>query len=135
METIVHIITIIILIIFISSFLEAKNNPSKHINIYKYITLQDNENKIKNENTKKPKHTNEYINNIKKEELEKQEQEKKLILSLKKDCDLAMKSLGTDSKQRKYLLQKIFSTHKPKTVQEFITLAYTNTNEYIKTIY
>lgn len=44
--------------------------------------------------------------------------------SLMRDCNSAMKSLRVPSNERKYLIAKIFNEHSPKTVQEFIALAF-----------
>lgn len=44
--------------------------------------------------------------------------------NLKRDCDAAMKSLKVSANERKYLLTKVFNDYSPKTVEEFIKLAF-----------
>lgn len=43
---------------------------------------------------------------------------------LKNECNLAMKAIGVDAKQRTYLLKTIFQIHNPKTVEEFLRKAF-----------
>ena len=44
--------------------------------------------------------------------------------ALKEDCHKAAMSLGAKKKEADYLVQKVFSENKIKTVQDFIQRAY-----------
>ena len=114
-----------IVFLFIHSFWESFSDPSKHITLTSYLT--DFEDKSKPEVTLKEIHepkktTKTKLANIKPPPVPPAPKEDNL--DLKRDCNSAMKSLKVPANERKYLLTKVFNDHSPKTVQEFITLAF-----------
>jgi hypothetical protein len=121
-DIIANIVTIIIILIFCSSFLESYFDESKHISIRKYVMLEDNyycsRNSSKKTKTPIKKHQAPPAKN--KQPPKPKEDNSSLI----RDCNSAMKSLKVPSNERKYLIAKIFNEHSPKTVQEFIALAF-----------
>lgn len=122
-QIIVDLLTAYFVLMFINSFLSAKNNPSKHINMYDYVACKPMrrevsicEHKTKNRSPKPTK---------KSKPVKQKPKQETVNQDLYNDCDLAMKSLKVDAKQRKYLLNKEFSSNKhPSNVQEFLTRVF-----------
>lgn len=116
-------ITIFLALLFMKSFFDAYFDESKHIDLTKYITLE--------KNYYKPIQQARPATQIKRKPAAQKKQScptktASVNADLRNDCDMAMKSLGTDAQQRKYLLKSIFDIHQPKTVQEFLKLAFSN---------
>jgi hypothetical protein len=127
-------IALIVVILFLSSFFNAYVDPNKHFTLFEYFTDFDKEIPKKTEVTfkkeivtqkrsvkKETKKEEEKSNNNINEEIAQRLSE---LRALKEDCNLAMKSIGVDAKQRKYLIQKVFERDRPKSVEEFIRIAF-----------
>lgn len=123
-NTLADMISGIIVFLFIYSFVKAYNDPSKHITIGEYLTNFDqpatkSKSQVVNNapiaiNIAKPKKTTKPKSELKEDPSKE----------LKEDCNAAMKSIGVDSKQRKYLMTTVFSKYNPKTVEEFLRQAF-----------
>lgn len=112
-----------IVFLFIHSFWKSFSDPSKHITLASYLT--DFEDKPKAKTCRpKPEVVLQKIHKPKKVTKPKPEPKEESNKELKEDCNAAMKSIGVDSKQRKYLLQTVFDKHSPKTVEDFLRLAF-----------
>lgn len=120
-DIIANIFVVIIIVIFFSSFFNSYFDESKHISIRKYVMLEDNYYHSKATKTKLATIKPPPVPPAKKQAPPKPKEDN---LDLKRDCNSAMKSLKVPANERKYLLTKVFNDHSPKTVQEFITLAF-----------
>lgn len=123
-NTLADMISGIIVFLFIYSFVKAYNDPNKHITIGEYLTNFDQpakKSKIQAVNNA-PVATN--VAKPKKITKPKPERKENPSKELKEDCNAAMKSIGVDSKQRKYLMTTVFSKYNPKTVEEFLRQAF-----------
>ena len=113
--------------IFMASFLKAKNNASKKFNILDYLMAKDikiSSNTIPRANFNIQLAVKENIKQ--KPKAKTKEQEKSLDQKLINDCKLAMKAIGVDSKQMKYLIDYFFhqSLNPPTTVEDFLKAAF-----------
>ena len=112
-----------IVFLFIHSFWKSFSDPSKHITLASYLT--DFEDKPKTKTYKpRPEVVLKEVNEPKKVTKPKPEPKEEPSKQLKEDCNAAMKSIGVDSKQRKYLMNTVFSKYNPKTVEEFLRQAF-----------
>lgn len=121
-DFIANFISLLIVLMFICSFFNAYCDPSKHITLYKYFTDFNEPETVSVSHCQKiyqTKRKGQTKNSPKKDT-----KRSNVNAQLKKDCDLAMKSLGVDAKQRKYLITKFFKEDAPKTVEEFISQAF-----------
>lgn len=112
-----------IVFLFIYSFWKSFSDPSKHITITSYLTDFEDKPKPKAHKPKAEVVLKE-INKPKKTVRPKPEQKEEENKELKEDCNSAMKSIGVDSNQRKYLIARIFEKYNPKTVEEFLRQAF-----------
>jgi hypothetical protein len=122
-DTIAGFITLGIVFLFMHSFWKSFSDPSKHITLISYLT--DFEEKPKSKTYKpRPEAVLKEAHKPKTVTKPKPETKEEPSKQLKEDCNAAMKSIGVDSKQRKYLMTTVFSKYNPKTVEEFLRQAF-----------
>lgn len=114
-----NFILLFLTVLFLKSFYESYSNPQKHFTLAEYVTLQP----IGEEDTPRVQQSNKKIKPIKPsrkvtEAIDEAEN------MLKADCKLALKKLGCDEKQSKYLITMTFKHYQPKTVEEFLQKAF-----------
>lgn len=125
----------VILATFCIRFFDCFTDESKHIDILEYLTNFDADDKRKTKTKPKKDKSFEAVVDIQAQEAEEKtskakadelnaEAEKQRLEKLKQECNLAMKSLGVGSKERKYLISVVFEKHNPKSVQEFLQKAF-----------
>lgn len=117
-DTIAGFISWGIVFLFIHSFWKSFSDPSKHITLTSYLTDFEEKPKPKLDVVIKEVHEPKKVTKPKPEPKEEPNKQ------LKEDCNAAMKSIGVDSKQRKYLMTTVFSKYNPKTVEEFLRQAF-----------
>ncbi len=124
-----NIILLFLITLFLKSFFESYNNPRKHFSISEYVTLQPLEKDAPIQQTATRSFSNPANMNAAKR-APKQPKPKIArnqdgYTSLQQDCFDALKSVGIKTvKERKYLVNAIFNDNDPKTIQEFLHIAF-----------
>lgn len=117
-------VSVILVLIFLSSFIEAFFNPKKHITSPMYFLGYDNEVNTQTKTKLDCVKVTAAQSQPKQKPKKNTKPETNFSDELKNECNLAMKAIGVDAKQRTYLLKTIFQIHNPKTVEEFLRKAF-----------